>query len=111
MLFAAGGALRIWPVFVLGRRFSGLVAIQSGHTLVTNGVCGIVRHPSYFGLFINSLGWSLAFRSGVGVILTLLFVPPLICRINAEEDLLRAHFGHEYIAYSSHTWRLVPGIY
>jgi protein-S-isoprenylcysteine O-methyltransferase Ste14 len=25
-LFAAGGALRIWPVFVLGHRFSGLVA-------------------------------------------------------------------------------------
>ena len=34
VLFAAGGALRIWPVFVLGRRFSGLVAIQPGHTLV-----------------------------------------------------------------------------
>ena len=30
MLFAAGGVLRLWPVFVLGRRFSGLVAIQSG---------------------------------------------------------------------------------
>jgi hypothetical protein len=27
VLFAAGGALRIWPVFVLGPRFSGLVAI------------------------------------------------------------------------------------
>ena len=87
VLFTAGGALRIWSVFVLGQRFSGLVAIQSGHTLVTNGVYGIVRHPSYLGLFINSLGWSLAFRSGVGVILTLLFVPPLVCRINAEEDL------------------------
>src|SRR5262245_14633249 len=31
VLFAAGGALRLWPVFVLGRRFSGLVAIQPGH--------------------------------------------------------------------------------
>ncbi|HWG78179.1 MAG TPA: hypothetical protein VN681_00295 [Stellaceae bacterium] len=29
-LFAAGGALRLWPVFVLGRRFSGLVAIKFG---------------------------------------------------------------------------------
>jgi hypothetical protein len=29
VLFAAGGALRIWPVFVLGHRFSGLVAIPS----------------------------------------------------------------------------------
>jgi protein-S-isoprenylcysteine O-methyltransferase Ste14 len=46
-LFAAGGALRIWPVFVLGRRFSGLVAIQPGHTLVTHGVYSVIRHPSY----------------------------------------------------------------
>jgi hypothetical protein len=41
-LFAAGGALRLWPVFVLGNRFSGLVAIQPGHTLVTDGVYGIM---------------------------------------------------------------------
>src|SRR5262249_53017892 len=27
-LFALGGVLRLWPVFVLGHRFSGLVAIQ-----------------------------------------------------------------------------------
>jgi hypothetical protein len=30
LLFAAGGALRLWPVFVLRDRFSGLVAIQQG---------------------------------------------------------------------------------
>jgi protein-S-isoprenylcysteine O-methyltransferase Ste14 len=111
VLFAAGGALRIWPVFVLGERFSGLVAIQPGHTLVTSGAYGIIRHPSYLGLLINSLGWSLAFRSGVGVILTLLLVAPLLARINAEENLLRAQFGDEYSAYCSHTWRIIPGIY
>jgi hypothetical protein len=27
VVFPAGGALRIWPAFVLGHRFSGLVAI------------------------------------------------------------------------------------
>jgi isoprenylcysteine carboxyl methyltransferase (ICMT) family protein YpbQ len=75
-LFTAGGALRIWPVFVLGHRFSGLVAIQPGHRLVTSGVYGVIRHPSYLGLLINSLGWALAFRSGVGVLLTVLLVPP-----------------------------------
>lgn len=32
-LFVGGGALRIGPVFVLGHRFSGLVAIQRSHTL------------------------------------------------------------------------------
>jgi protein-S-isoprenylcysteine O-methyltransferase Ste14 len=111
VLFAAGGALRIWPVFVLGERFSGLVAIQPGHTLVTSGVYGVIRHPSYLGLFINSLGWSLAFRSGVGVILTMLLIPPLLARISAEENLLHDQFGAEYNVYCSHTWRLIPGIY
>jgi protein-S-isoprenylcysteine O-methyltransferase Ste14 len=111
VLFAAGGALRIWPVFVLGNRFSGLVAIQPGHTLVTSGVYRVIRHPSYLGLLINSLGWSLAFRSGVGVLLTSLLIPPLITRIYAEENLLRAEFGDAYDVYCSNTWCLFPGLY
>ncbi len=110
-LFAAGGVLRIWPVFVLGRRFSGLVAIQPGHTLVTAGIYGLIRHPSYLGLLINALGWALAFRSGVGVLLTALLVPPLLARIRAEERLLRSQFGEEYEAYRGRTWRLIPAIY
>ncbi|MFL5267815.1 MAG: methyltransferase family protein [Stellaceae bacterium] len=111
VLFAAGGALRIWPVFVLGHRFSGLVAIQRGHALVTSGVYNLIRHPSYLGLLVNSLGWSLAFRSGVGVLLTALTIVPLLARINAEERLLRTQFGREYDAYCARTWRLIPGFY
>jgi protein-S-isoprenylcysteine O-methyltransferase Ste14 len=111
MLFASGGALRLWPVFVLGNRFSGLVAIQPRHTLVTSGVYGVIRHPSYLGLLINSMGWSLAFRSGVGVLLTLLLIPPLLARIDAEENLLHSQFGDEYNTYRSRTWRLIPWIY
>lgn len=79
-LFAAGGALRIWPVFLLG-------------------------------LLMNSLGWSLAFRSGVGVLLTVLLILPLLARISAKENLLRSQFGNDYNRYRSHTWRLIPGIY
>ena len=111
VLFAAGGALRIWPVFVLGPRFSGLVAIQPGHTLVTSDVYGVIRHPSYLGLLVNSLGWALAFRSGVGVLLTALLLPPLLARIRAEERLLRTQFGDEYDAYCARTSRLVPALY
>jgi len=111
ILFALGGTLRIWPVFVLGERFSGLVAIQPGHTLVTSGIYGIIRHPSYLGLLLGSVGWSLAFRSGIGLLLTTFLVPPLLSRIRAEESLLRFQFGAEYAAYASDTWRLIPGIY
>jgi len=110
-LFAVGGTLRIWPVVVLGDRFSGLVAIQPGHTLVTSGVYGVIRHPSYLGLLVNALGWGLAFRSGIGVLLTALLVPPLLARITAEERLLCAQFGDAYDAYRARTSRLVPGLY
>lgn len=110
-LFAVGGALRLWPVFVLGRRFSGLVAIQPGHTLVTSGIYNVIRHPSYLGLLVNSLGWGLAFRSGVGVLLALLLIPPLLARIRAEERLLHTQFGDKYDAYRGRTSRLIPGLY
>ena len=88
-----------------------LVAIQPGHTLVTGGVYSLIRHPSYLGLLVNSLGWSLAFRSGVGVLLTLLIVLPVLARIRAEEALLRSQFGGEYDEYRGRTARLIPGLW
>ncbi len=111
VLFAIGGVLRIVPVFVLGRRFSGLVAIQKGHTLVTDGLYRVIRNPSYLGLLIMLVGWALAFRSLCGLILAALFVPPLIARMSSEEALLAKHFGAEYEAYRARTWRLIPYVY
>ena len=96
---------------MLGRRFSGLVAIQPGHTLVTSGIYGVIRHPSYLGILGNTLGWGLAFRSGVGLLITALTLLPLLARIRAEERLLRAQFGDEYAAYCTRTSRLLPGLY
>src|SRR4029077_9347636 len=111
LLYTAGGILRLAPVFVLGRRFSGLVAIQPEHRLVTSGLYGVIRHPSYLGLFVLSLGWGLAFRSGVGVILAVLTLPVVLARIDAEERLLSETFRAEYEAYRNRTWRLFPFLY
>jgi len=111
LLFIVGGMLRLWPVFVLGKRFSGLVAIQPGHRLVTNGIYRCLRNPSYLGMLVIAVGWALAFRSGVGLLLTALMVIPLIARIHAEEALLRAQFGGAYDEYCANTWRLIPGLY
>ena len=111
VLSAAGGAVRIWPVFVLGDRFSGLVAIQPGHTLVTTGIYRTIRNPSYLGLLIASLGSALVYRSIVGVILSALLIPPLVARMHAEERLLHSEFGGEYDAYRARTSRLIPGVY
>jgi protein-S-isoprenylcysteine O-methyltransferase Ste14 len=87
-----------------------VVAIQPGHTLVTNDPYRVIRHPSYAGLLVNALG-GLVFRSGVGLVLTLLMAPPRIARIRAEEVLLRGQFGGECDAYCARTSRLLRGIY
>ena len=57
------------------------------------------------------MGWSLGFRSGVGVLLTVLLIPPLLARIDAEENLRYSQFGDDYNTYRSHTWRLIRGSY
>jgi protein-S-isoprenylcysteine O-methyltransferase Ste14 len=111
LLYTAGGILRLAPVFVLGRRFSGLVAIQPEHRLMTGGLYGVIRHPSYLGLFVLMLGWGLTFRSGVGVVIAVLSLVVVLARIGSEERLLSETFGTEYEAYRSRTWRLIPYVY
>jgi protein-S-isoprenylcysteine O-methyltransferase Ste14 len=111
VIVAIGGIVRIWPVFVLGSRFSGLVAIQPGHELMTTGIYSVIRNPSYLGLLLTVLGWGLAFRSLLGVLVGLAFIPFLIVRMRDEERLLAEQFGAQYEAYRARTWRLIPGVY
>jgi protein-S-isoprenylcysteine O-methyltransferase Ste14 len=111
VILAVGGVLRIWPMFVLGRRFSGLVAIQPGHELVTAGPYRWVRHPSYLGQMIAMVGWALVFRSSVGLIATALGFFLVRDRMDDEEALLASEFGPAYEDYRRRTWRLVPGVY
>ncbi len=111
-IYLLGGVIRLTPVFELKNRFSGLVAIQEGHQLKTDGIYRWVRHPSYVGLLIGSAGWSLVFCSGLGLLLTLTTLVPIVAHIRAEEELLQEEFGQEYTAYCSQTrWRLLPFVY
>jgi protein-S-isoprenylcysteine O-methyltransferase Ste14 len=110
-LFFAGSLLRLAAVFVLGRRFSGLVAIQPDHQLKTDGLYRYIRHPSYAGLIASTLGLVLIFRSAIGLIFVILLFLFLVSRMNDEERFLEAHFGEEYRNYRLKTRRLVPLIY
>jgi protein-S-isoprenylcysteine O-methyltransferase Ste14 len=110
-VLVVGVVLRIWPVFVLGHRFSGLVAIQPGHTLVTTGIYQTVRNPSYLGMLLTGVGWALGFRSVAGLVVASLMLIPTVARIRSEEALLSSEFGAQYREYCAHTWRLIPGVY
>lgn len=86
-------------LLILGRRFSGLVAIQPDHQLVVDGLYRHLRTPGYLGLLVNVLGWALAFRSGLCLGLAALTLIPLLARTQAEEALLLKHFGQAYEDY------------
>jgi protein-S-isoprenylcysteine O-methyltransferase Ste14 len=57
------------------------------------------------------LGWTLVFRSAVGLILAAIHIPPIIVRIRAEEAILHTQFGAEFDTYRARTYRLIPGVY
>jgi protein-S-isoprenylcysteine O-methyltransferase Ste14 len=111
VILLVGGILRIWPMFVLGRRFSGFVAIQPDHELVTSGPYRWIRHPSYLGAMLAFVGWALVFRSVVGLVAAALGLLLLHVRIESEEALLASQFGRAYADYRARTWRLLPGVY
>jgi protein-S-isoprenylcysteine O-methyltransferase Ste14 len=71
----------------------------------------VIRHPSYLGLLLGLFGWALVFRSGIGLLVSLLLVPPLVARMNSEEALLASEFGERYEDYCRRTCRLLPFIY
>ena len=100
--------LRLWPVFLTGSagwspsspgiRWSRLVSMALSAT------------RAILGLLVNSLGWALAFRSSVGVLLTALLIPRS-SRACARKKHCCAHFGGEYDAYCARASRLIPGLY
>ena len=112
VVFAAvGGTLRLWPVFVLAVRFERVRGDPGRAHFGYGQIYSVIRNPSYLGLLVGSLGWSLSFRAGVGVVLTAILIPPLVARIRSEEKLLQEQFGGEYEAYCARTFRLIPWIY
>ncbi len=71
----------------------------------------VIRHPSYLSLLLGLFGWAQLFRSGIGLLVSLLLLPPLVARMNSEEALLESEFGEAYSDYRRRTWRLIPFVY
>jgi protein-S-isoprenylcysteine O-methyltransferase Ste14 len=107
-LVAAGLALRIHAMGVLGSRFSPLVAIQREHALETRGPYARVRHPGYLGALLACTGGAVAFGSAAALPLAGLMLAAQLARVRAEEALLAARFGDEWRAYVRRTGALLP---
>lgn len=112
VLVVAGLIVRWTAILTLRRHFTTNVSIREDHELVSDGLYGVVRHPSYTGSLLSFFGVGLTFASWLGTLS--IFIPILLAflyRINVEEAALRNHFGARYEDYAKHVKRLIPLIY
>jgi len=112
IVILAGMILRITAILSLKKRFTTNIAIQDDHSLKTNGLYALVRHPSYTGSLISFAGLGLALGNWLSFITLMIPISAVfIYRITLEEKMLSMHFGKEYEEYKKKSKRLIPFIY
>ena len=112
-LVVIGQTVRSVAMIQAGPSFNHLVQHQrsSGHVLVTTGIYGRLRHPSYFGFF----WWALGTQLVLGNLLSFFAYTAVLwkffsSRIRHEEEFLVRFFGDEYIDYRRKVGTKIPFI-
>ncbi|XP_038114935.1 protein-S-isoprenylcysteine O-methyltransferase [Culex quinquefasciatus] len=102
VLCLGGEILRKLAMITASKNFSHIVQFErtQGHELVTDGVYGLMRHPSYVGWFWWSIGTQVVLANPVCfVIYTVASWKFFHDRIFMEEITLLNFFGEEYYKY------------
>ncbi|KAG1787278.1 Isoprenylcysteine carboxyl methyltransferase family-domain-containing protein [Suillus plorans] len=128
-----GGALRLYCMATLGKLWSFHLSVRKEHKLVTSGPYSVVRHPSYTGWVLQSIGIAAMYGSRgswmrQSGILQVPFMKVLAMtsfsafltlaawvsiRRPAEEDqMLQRALGAEWENWAKKVkYRLIPGVY
>jgi protein-S-isoprenylcysteine O-methyltransferase Ste14 len=112
VVFAGGIWLRTAAVIALGRFFTYTVQVDSEQPVIDTGPYRLIRHPSYTGLLMASLGVGIALDNWPSIAACLL--PPLAgftLRLLQEERILVEQLGEPYREYMRRTKRLVPRVW
>lgn len=90
---------------------SRTVHVHKDQQVVDSGLYGVVRHPMYMATVFLFLSIPLVLGSWIGFSAFVPFVPVLMLRIRAEEQLLEAEL-RGYTAYQQKVkWRLIPWVW
>ena len=112
VLMAAGIIVRVSSVLTLGRFFNREVEVRTDHRVVSTGLYRWVRHPSYTGVLLVFLGFSLGQSNWVSLVAGIaLPAAGYIWRMNSEEAVLLGALGEDYRDYAATRKRLIPGLY
>lgn len=94
----------------MGENWGNNVVIYKNHTLVTNGVYKIVRHPLYASIIWMIYAVGLLYKNYMVLILnTVIFIPFMTYRAKQEEKELDKIFN-EYKNYKNRVGMFLPKI-
>lgn len=109
-LVAAGGVLVFLGQRDLGRNLTPLPTPREEHSLVTDGIYGLVRHPMYGGLLLFGVGLASATDDSARFAMTVLLYAVLEKKSVFEEGQLQERYGQEYETYIKNTKKFIPYI-
>ncbi|XP_042063764.1 protein-S-isoprenylcysteine O-methyltransferase A-like [Salvia splendens] len=112
-LLVVGEIIRKLAIITAGRSFTHLIKkyIDDDHVLITHGLYKYVRHPSYCGFFLWSIGTQIMLCNPLCTLAFALVVWKFFhMRIPYEEFFLRQYFGSQYEAYARRTSSGIPFI-
>ncbi|KAG8424383.1 farnesyl cysteine-carboxyl methyltransferase [Metarhizium acridum] len=111
VMVVGGQVVRSAAMLTAGQSFNHTVQTRKAdsHTLVTTGVYGLWRHPSYFGFFYWGLGTQLVLGNvfcfvGYAYVLWKFFSS----RVRVEERGLVKFFGDDYVQYRRRVGTMIP---
>ncbi|KAG2117170.1 Isoprenylcysteine carboxyl methyltransferase family-domain-containing protein [Suillus discolor] len=127
-----GGMLRFYCMSTLGKFWSFQLSVRKEHKLVTSGPYSVVRHPSYTGSLLQSVGiivmygspGSWMWQSGIlqvpfmtavvviGCLMHTLGIWGSISRPAIEDKIMQRAMGEEWENWAEKVkYRLLPGVY
>lgn len=108
----AGFVVRWMSILQLKKAFTVDVAISQGQELKIDGMYKLIRHPSYLGLILIMIGFSMTMNSVYSALLVVIpMVAVILYRISVEEKVLVEEFGDAYNLYKANTKRLIPWVF
>lgn len=110
LVIALGAAMMCWALLYF-KSWRFRAALTPDHQLATGGPFQYVRHPIYLGLDLLALGSALWVPTSLLWSSVILMLLGSDLRGRAEEKLLVAHFGNDYLAFMRRTKRFLPGVY
>jgi protein-S-isoprenylcysteine O-methyltransferase Ste14 len=109
VMLLAGIGLRAWSFRTLGQYFTFTVKVPPDQTVVSDGPYRLLRHPSYTGLMLITIGIGLASANWLALtVATAIWLAMILWRIRIEENAVLDTLGDSYRTYAADHKRLVP---